>query len=237
MELSNQNQLKSIVFVNEELQLRLTEFRQRIGDIPDSADAIRYIKDLIWHYKNQTLIIENSGLDRTEFKIMLHEILIPELSKWEKFHQEQATHSVILNNNQKNEVLSNEPAFKLISCSASAEQITNYFMLLVMFGFMTEEDVKDFLYNNFAVFRNPNPLQKKYPINIKNKRALIYLVYRFYFEFDATGSKTDYAKLLKSSFIEVNQTTLLTSFNLPKLSSVETRAFNLFYSLNFINYT
>ncbi|MBL7893850.1 MAG: hypothetical protein JNK50_01060 [Bacteroidia bacterium] len=215
MELSNQHlELKNKVTINEEFQLRLTEFHNRIENISDSKNVIRYINDLIWHYKNQALIIENSGLERPEFKMMLQQVLIPELSKWEKIHQEQDTHSVI---SQTNEVLGNEPAVKLINCSASAEQITNYFMLLVTLGFMTEEDVKDFLYNTFAVFRNPNPVQKKYPINLKNKRALLYLVYRFYFEFDATGSKTEYATLLKNSFDKFNQTTLLTiSSNMAK---------------------
>lgn len=213
MELSNHNK----VSVNEEFQLRLTEFHQRIENISDSENVIRYINDLIWHYKNQALIIENSGLERPEFKMMLQQVLIPELSKWEKIHQEQATHSAILNISQTNEVLGDEPAVKLISCSASAEQITNYFMLLVALGFMTEEDVKDFLYNTFAVFRNPNPVQKKYPINLKNKRALLYLVYRFYFEFDATGSKTEYATLLKNSFDKFNHTKHLTiSSNMAK---------------------
>lgn len=220
--LSQQNpELCNKIFNSEDFQFRLTGLYQKLENMPNAENAIEYILRQIWHYKNQVLMIDTAGLNLPEYRIMLYDILEPELAKRKKLLEEEkfATLTTMPETDRPNitqsgfgiaSADSTIPSVNLISCSASAEQITNYFMLLVMFGFMKETDIKEFLYNSFAVFGNPHPVQKKYPINLKNKRVLIYLVYRFYFEFDTAGSKNDYANLIKNSFDEFNNTSLLT---------------------------
>ena len=101
--------------------------------------------------------------------------------------------------------------FCQISCSASKEEILNYFMILTKEknsrnneSYMSEEDVLELVENNFKVF-NKSSTGRVFEINIghRQKSILTYFVYQFYYKYAAIEgySKKDYVNFLLWSFI------------------------------------
>lgn len=102
------------------------------------------------------------------------------------------------------------PAFKQIECSATKEEILDFFMILAKEKnnnltkyYMKESDVEEFVKKNFAIFESA-PTGKYFPINLTTtqKGRLRCFVTEFYIEY---GSKTvietrNYALLLVHNF-------------------------------------
>ncbi|MDF2449456.1 MAG: hypothetical protein K0R26_1960 [Bacteroidota bacterium] len=100
------------------------------------------------------------------------------------------------------------PSFKQIHCNATEKEILDFFMILFKTihhvngkPLMEENDVIDFVHNNFAIF-GKSYSQKYYSINIVSKAALTYFLYQFYqkYDYNNTNNKIKYAGLLIMNF-------------------------------------
>ena len=101
--------------------------------------------------------------------------------------------------------------FKQIQCDGSETEILNFFMLLAYSKnrlnddfYMSENDVKAFVYNNFSIFKK-EPTAKYFTINLlpKQKRILIYFIYQFTVKYNRKlrVHKAEYAMLLINNFV------------------------------------
>lgn len=101
--------------------------------------------------------------------------------------------------------------FRQISCSASKDEILNYFMILTKERntsngeqFMSEVDVLELVENNFKIF-NKTSTGRVFEINIKHrqKSTLTHFVYQFYEKYAASDgySKKDYVNFLLWNFV------------------------------------
>ncbi len=100
--------------------------------------------------------------------------------------------------------------FEQIQCDGSEAEILNFFMLLATSKnrlnhefYMSENDVKEFVYNNFSIFKK-EPSGKYFAVNIlpKQKRILIYFIYQFTVKYNRKlrVHKIRYAMLLINNF-------------------------------------
>lgn len=114
-----------------------------------------------------------------------------------------------------------------ITCNATPEIILEYFMILSTTlwngkPIMTAQDVTEFCATNFAGFEKPGRL-RKFPLNIKNKRVMIYFLYIFYSKLGQRRTKIKYAYLLKNftQFANVKPENITTNFSKePKLADI-----------------
>ncbi|MCF8424690.1 MAG: hypothetical protein K9H41_10120 [Bacteroidia bacterium] len=100
--------------------------------------------------------------------------------------------------------------FKQIQCDGSETEIMNFFMLLANSKnrmndafYMSENDVKTFVYNNFSIFKK-EPTAEYFTINLlpRQKRILIYFIYQFTVKYNRKlhVHKAQYAMLLINNF-------------------------------------
>lgn len=101
--------------------------------------------------------------------------------------------------------------FSQISCSASKEEIMDYFMILTKEKnnskgeqFMSKKDVQELVENNFKIFKKAST-GRVFEINIKKrqKSILTYFVYQFYERYAAKEGydKKDYVNFLLWNFV------------------------------------
>ena len=100
--------------------------------------------------------------------------------------------------------------FRQISCSASKDEILNYFMILSKEKnhindniFMSKEDVEELVRNNFSIF-GKSPTGRKFDINLKfrQKNVLTHFVFQFYEKYAVMHgyAKSDYVNFLIWNF-------------------------------------
>ena len=172
-------------------------------------------------------IITQSKIDDDKIKqLFLQEVIAdiiePKINLYRELIQSNSTieglnNSFKVKKEQKASSLKNLITYKLpdgfcqISCSASKEEILNYFMILTKEknsrnneSYMSEEDVLELVENNFKVF-NKSSTGRVFKINIghRQKSILTYFVYQFYYKYAAIEgySKKDYVNFLLWSFI------------------------------------
>ena len=172
-------------------------------------------------------IITQSKIDDDKIKqLFLQEVIAdiiePKINLYRELIQSNSTieglnNSFKVKKEQKASSLKNLRTYKLpdgfcqISCSASKEEILNYFMILTKEknsrnneSYMSEEDVLELVENNFKVF-NKSSTGRVFEINIghRQKSILTYFVYQFYYKYAAIEgySKKDYVNFLLWSFI------------------------------------
>lgn len=113
-----------------------------------------------------------------------------------------------------------KPKDDRIACTATPEQILEYFMILSRTlwngkPIMSAQDVAEFCAANFVGFEKPAHF-RKFPLNIKNQKVFIYFLRLFFSEFGPRGSKKKYANLLVKNFNEfakANPENILTNFS------------------------
>jgi hypothetical protein len=188
------------------------------------SECLTYLFHLKEHYLD---LMDQSKIDEDKHKRLflqevLSDIIEPKLDLYkEKVQSLEITglsnlksKAPIELDNSKHEELTIHPlpdGFCQISCSASKDEILNYFMILTKEKnssngeqFMSEEDVLELVENNFKIF-NKTPTGKVFKINIKHrqKSTLTHFVYQFYEKYAAIDgySKKDYVNFLLWNFI------------------------------------